>query len=224
MRRREFIAGLGAAFGAAVWPLRVGAQAERTRRIGVLMSWAAGDPESLVRLAAFRDGLEKLGWREGHNLRLDVRWATSDTGLTQAFARELVALQPDIILSPTTPTTTALLQHTRAIPVIFVAVSDPVGSGFVSKFSEPGSNVTGFINVEPTMAGKWLELLKEIAPRVERIAFLFNPATAPYAEITLVRSKPPRLRCVCRRSRCPCTTPRRSNPPSPRWPMSRMAA
>ena len=185
MKRREVIVGLGAAFGAAVGPLRVGAQAERTRRIGVLMSWTAGDPESLVRLAAFRDGLEKLGWREGHNLRLDVRWATSDTGLTQAFAKELVALQPDIILSPTTPTTTALLQHTRAIPVIFVAVSDPVGSGFVSKFSEPGSNVTGFINVEPTMAGKWLELLKEIAPRVERIAFLFNPATAPYAEYYL---------------------------------------
>ena len=185
MKRREVIVGLGAAFGVAVWPLRVGAQAERTRRIGVLMSWAARDPESLVRLAAFRDGLEKLGWREGHNLRLDVRWATSDTGLTQAFAKELVALQPDIILSPTTPTTTALLQHTRAIPVIFVAVSDPVGSGFVSKFSEPGSNVTGFINVEPTMAGKWLELLKEIAPRVERIAFLFNPATAPYAEYYL---------------------------------------
>ena len=224
MRRREVIAGLSAVGGAAAWPLRAGAQTERTRRIAVLMSWAAGDPESLVRLAAFRDGLQKLGWREGHNLRLDIRWATSDTGLTRYFAKELVALQPDIILSPTTATTGALLQHTRAIPVIFVAVSDPVGSGFVSKFSEPGSNVTGFINVEPTMAGKWLELLKEIAPRVERIAFLFNPATAPYAEYYLVRSKPPRLRCVCRRSRCPCTTPRRSNPPSPRWPMSRMAA
>ena len=171
MRRREVIAGLSAVGGAAAWPLRVGAQTERTRRIAVLMSWAAGDPESLVRLAAFRDGLQKLGWREGHNLRLDIRWATSDTGLTRYFAKELVALQPDIILSPTTATTGALLQHTRAIPVIFVAVSDPVGSGFVSKFSEPGGNVTGFINVEPTMAGKWLELLKEIAPRVERVAY-----------------------------------------------------
>jgi putative ABC transport system substrate-binding protein len=179
VRRREVIAGLSAVGSAAAWPLRVSAQTERTRRIAVLMSWAVGDPESLVRLAAFRDGLQKLGWREGHNLRLDIRWATSDSGLTRHFAKELVALQPDIILSPTTATTGALLQHTRAIPIIFVAVSDPVGSGFVSKFSEPGGNVTGFINVEPTMAGKWLELLKEIAPRVERIAFLFNPATAP---------------------------------------------
>ena len=153
------------------------------RAIGVLMSWTAGDPESLVRLAAFRDGLEKLGWREGHNLRLDVRWATSDTGLTQAFAKELVALQPDIILSPTTPTTTALLQHTRAIPVIFVAVSDPVGSGFVSKFSEPGSNVTGFINVEPTMAGKWLELLKEIAPRVRADRLLVQPSNGALCRV-----------------------------------------
>jgi putative tryptophan/tyrosine transport system substrate-binding protein len=185
VRRREVIAGLSAVGSAAAWALRVSAQTERTRRIAVLMSWAVGDPESLVRLAAFRDGLQKLGWREGHNLRLDIRWATSDTGLTRHFAKELVALQPDIILSPTTATTGALLQHTRAIPIIFVAVSDPVGSGFVSKFSEPGGNVTGFINVEPTMAGKWLELLKEIAPRVERVAFLFNPATAPYAEYYL---------------------------------------
>src|SRR5215207_476742 len=160
MRRREVIALIGAALA---WPPRVGAQAERMRRIGVLMSWAADDPESLARVGAFRDALEKLGWTEGRNLLFEIRWARSDAVLTQDFAMELVALRPDIILSPTTPTTSALLQHTRAIPVIFVAVSDPVGSGFVSTFREPGSNVTGFINVEPTMAGKWLELLKEIA-------------------------------------------------------------
>jgi putative ABC transport system substrate-binding protein len=155
------------------------------RRIGVLMSWAADDPESLARIGAFRDALLKLGWTEGRNLLVEIRWAMSDAMLTQDFAKELVALRPDIILSPTTATTSALLQHTRAIPVIFVAVSDPIGSGFVSTFREPGGNVTGFINVEPTMAGKWLELLKEIAPRVERIAFLFNPATAPYAQYYL---------------------------------------
>jgi putative tryptophan/tyrosine transport system substrate-binding protein len=182
VRRREFNAGLACA---ARWPLGVGAQAERMRRIGVLMSWAADDPESLARVAAFRDGLQKLGWTEGRNFLVEIRWATSDTALTQEFAKELVGLRPDVILSPTTATTAALLQHTRAIPVIFVAVSDPVGSGFVSTFSEPGGNVTGFINVEPTMAGKWLELLKEIAPRVTRVAFLFNPATAPYAEYYL---------------------------------------
>src|SRR5215204_910485 len=182
MRRREFIAAVA---GTAACPLRVGAQTERMRRIGVLMSWAAGDPESLARVAAFRDALQKLGWTEGRNLLVEIRWAESDARLTQEFAKELVALQPDVILSPTTATTAALLENTRAIPVIFVAVSDPVGSGFVGTFREPGGNVTGFINVEPTMAGKWLELLKEIAPRLERIALLFNPATAPYAEYYL---------------------------------------
>ena len=185
MNRRAVIALLSAVGGAAASPLRVGAQRERMRRIGVLMSWAADDPESLARLAAFEEGLQKLGWTEGRNIRIDTRWATSDAALMQRFAKELVPLQPDVILSPTTATTTSILQQTRAIPVIFVAVSDPIGSGFVASFKEPGGNVTGFINVEPTMAGKWLELLKEIAPRVERVAFLFNPATAPYAEYYL---------------------------------------
>ena len=123
---------------------------------------------------------------EGHNIRIDTRWATAlDAEARQQFAKELVALQPDLILSHSTPTTVALLQQTRTIPIVFATVSDPVGSGFVASFARPGGNVTGFTNIEPTMAGKWLELLKEIAPRVNRVAFLFNPATAPYAEYYL---------------------------------------
>src|SRR4029450_7443915 len=126
------------------------------------------------------------GWTEGHNIRIDTRWAADrDADARQRFAKELVALQPNLILAHATPTTAALLQQTRTIPIIFVNVSDPVGSGFVATFPRPGGHVTGFTNIEPTMAGKWLELLKEIAPRVNRVAFLFNPATAPYAEYYL---------------------------------------
>ncbi len=123
---------------------------------------------------------------EGRNIRIDIRWATPrDAGSRQRFAKELVALRPDLILSSTTPTTAALLQQTRTIPIVFAIVADPVGSGFVKSFAQPGGNATGFIPVEPTMSGKRLELLKEIAPRVTRVAFLFNPATAPYAEYYL---------------------------------------
>jgi putative tryptophan/tyrosine transport system substrate-binding protein len=188
------------------------------------MSWAAGDPESLARVAAFRDALQKLGWTEGRNLLVEIRWAASDARLTQEFAKELVALQPDVILSPTTATTAALLENTRAIPVIFVAVSDPVGSGFVATFREPGGNVTGFINVEPTMAGKWLELLKEIAPRLERIALLFNPATAPYAEYYLGPFKAAAVSFRVQALAAPVHDVSASNPLSPRRAVSRMAA
>ena len=152
------------------------------RRIGVLMTFAERDAEAQAFVAAFREGLQKLGWAEGRNIRIDYRWAALDAEPIQRFAKELVALQPDLILSHNTPTTAALLQQTRTIPIIFAAVADPVGSGFVASLPRPGGNVTGFINFEPTMAGKWLELLKEIAPRVNRVAFLFNPATATYAE------------------------------------------
>ena len=155
------------------------------RRIGVLMAFAESDREGQARVAAFREELQKLGWAEGRNIRIDHRWATPDAEAIQRFAKELVALQPDLILSHSTPTTAALLQQTRTIPIVFATVSDPVGSGFVASFPRPGGNVTGFTNIEPTMAGKWLELLKEIAPRVNRVAFLFNPATAPYAEYYL---------------------------------------
>ena len=131
----------------------------------------------------FRESLQKLGWAEGRNVRIDTRWPIpADVESMQRFAKELVALQPDLILSHITPTTAALLQQTRTIPIIFATVSDPVGSGFVASFSRPGGNVTGFTSIEPTMAGKWLELLKQIAPGVNRAALLFNPATMPSLE------------------------------------------
>jgi putative tryptophan/tyrosine transport system substrate-binding protein len=185
MKRREFITLLG---GAAAWPLAARAQqpGERMRRIGVLMGYAESDSEAQANLAAFREGLQKLGWTEGRDIRIDTRWATpADAESVQRFAKELVALQPDLILSHITPTTAALLQQTRTIPIIFANVSDPVGSGFVASLPRPGGNVTGFATIEGSLGGKWLELLNEIAPRVNRVAFLFNPATATYAEYYL---------------------------------------
>ncbi len=177
MRRREFIGLLSST--TAMWPLAVRAQqADRMRLIGVLMAYAESDREGQTWVAAFREGLQKLGWTEGRNIRIDTRWGAADVESMQQFAKELVALQPDLILTQNTPTTAAMLQKTRTIPIIFGNVADPVGSGFVASFPRPGGNVTGFINLEPTMAGKWLELLKEIAPRVNRVALLFNPATA----------------------------------------------
>jgi len=182
VKRREFITLLGGT--AAAWPLAARAQQpNRGRRIGVLMGYAETDPDAQGWYTTFREALQKLGWTEGRDTQIDTRWATpGDTDAMQRLAKELVALQPDVILSSTTPPTTALLQQTRTIPIVFAVVSDPIGSGFVSSFPRPGGTVTGFTNIEPTMAGKWLELLKEIAPHVARVAFLFNPATAPYAE------------------------------------------
>ena len=182
MRRRDFITLLG---GAALASPRV-AHAQAMRRVGVLMASAESDREGLDRIAAFRDGLQKLGWAEGRNIRIDARWATpGDTEAMQRSAKELVALQPELVLSQNTPTTVALLKEARAVPIVFANVSDPVTTGFIASFPRPGGNVTGFTNIEPTMAGKSLELLKEIAPRVERVALLFNLATAPYAEVYL---------------------------------------
>ena len=182
--RREFIVTLGSAVFA--WPLAARAQTERMRRIGVLMSYAESDSDAQAWYAAFREGLQKLGWTEGHNTQIDTRWATPDDAESmRRFAKELVALQPDLLLSSTTPTTSALLQQTRTIPIVFAIVADPIGSGFVANFARPGGNVTGFIFTEPTMAGKWLELLKEIAPRIARVAMLFNPTSATYAEYWL---------------------------------------
>jgi ABC-type uncharacterized transport system substrate-binding protein len=184
MNRREFITLIGGA--AAALPLAALAQqSERMRRIGVLMAYAESDPEARGFVAAFREGLQKFGWAEGRNVWIDTRWAALDTEATERFAKELVALRPNLILSQTTPTTAALLRQTRTIPIIFANISDPVGSGFVASLSQPGGNATGFINLEGSMGGKWLELLKEIAPRVRRVAFLFNPATATYAEYYL---------------------------------------
>ena len=184
MGRREFITVLGGA--AVAWPLAARAQqADRMRRIGVLSGLGENDPEGHARVAALREGLQKLGWTEDRNVRIDIRWGTPDVESMQRFASELVALQPDLIVTQNTPGTAAMLQQTRAIPIIFVNVVDPVGSSFVASFPRPGGNVTGFVSLEPTIAGKWLELLKQVQPRHNRVAFLFNPTTASYAEYYL---------------------------------------
>jgi putative tryptophan/tyrosine transport system substrate-binding protein len=185
MNRRKFTTLLGGA--AATWPLAARAQptTERVRRIGVLMAYEKSVAEAQAWVAAFREGFRKLGWTEGGDFQIDVRWATGDKATITRFAKEMVASQPDLILSSSTPTTAALLEQTRAIPIVFGIVTDPVGSGFVASFPRPGGNATGFTNFEPTMGGKWLELLKEIAPRVNRATFLFNPGTGPHFEYYL---------------------------------------
>ena len=184
MNRREAIALLGGS--AAAWPLAARAQQrERMRRIGVLMHLAADDPEGQSRLAAFLRGLQEAGWAVGRNVTIDVRRAAADVEAMKRFANELVALQPDLIFTSSTPATAAMLQATRTIPVVFVLVADPVGSGFVASQRRPGGNATGFATIEVSLGGKWLELLKEIAPQVNRIASLFNPASAPYRDLYL---------------------------------------
>jgi len=185
MRRREFVTLLGGA--AMSWPLAVRAQQmSGIQRIGVLMGYAENDREAQAFVAAFREALQRVGWTDGSNIRIDTRWAApGNAEARQHLAAELVALKPDAILSHNTPTTSALLKETRTIPIIFAFVSDPLGSGFISSFARPGANVTGFAVLEPTMAGKWLELLKEIAPRLVRVGVLFDPATATYAEYYL---------------------------------------
>jgi putative tryptophan/tyrosine transport system substrate-binding protein len=177
MRRRQFIAGLGSA---AAWPLAARAQqGDRMRRIGVLMAFDENDPAAKAQLSRFTQGLSELGWSDGRNLRTVVRWAAGNVDRMRMFAKELVELQPEVIVAPTTPVTAALQRETRTIPIVFVIVSDPVGSGFVASLPRPGGNITGFISSEGTMGGKWLELLTEIAPGVKRAAIMFNPDTAP---------------------------------------------
>jgi ABC-type uncharacterized transport system substrate-binding protein len=181
MRRRDFITILGGAVVCSPIAARA-QQSERMRRVGVLTTAAENDATEQSRQAAFRRRLDELGWRAGRNIQIDYRWAASNTDRLRIFAKELVELKPDLIFAETTPATAAVLGETRTIPIVFVVVSDPVGSGFVTSLNRPGGNVTGFMNMEPTLAGKWLGLLKEIAPQVTSIALLFNPATAPYTE------------------------------------------
>ena len=176
MRRRAFITLLG---GAATWPRAARAQQrERMRRIGVLMNFVSDDPAAQSRLTAFLQRLAQLGWTEGSNVRIDVRWAAGDTERTRKYAAELVAFAPDIILTSGSPATGPVLQVSRTVPVVFVQVADPVGGGFVESLARPGGNATGFTNFEYGMSGKWLELLKEIAPNVTRVAVLRNLSTA----------------------------------------------
>src|SRR6188768_1272571 len=184
MRRREFLGVLG---GAAAWPSMARAQqAERMRRVGVLMGYAESDQEGQAFISAFREEFQKLGWAEGRNIGIDYRWAVPDDAEARhRFAKEIVAQQPDLILTQNTPNTAALSQLTRTIPIVFATASDPVGSGFVAGYARPGGNVTGFTVMEPELAGKWLELLREMAPHTKRAALLFNPTTALYYEYYL---------------------------------------
>jgi putative ABC transport system substrate-binding protein len=183
LKRREFITLLG---GAVAWPVAARAQqAERMRRVGVLMGRGESDTEGQARIAAFREQFQRLGWIEGRNVQIEIRWQTPEADSLQRLAKELVTLKPDVLLSESTPPTAALLQQTRTIPIVFAVVSDPIGSGFVASLARPGGNATGFLNIEGSLGGKWMELLKEIAPRIARVAFLYNPTAAPYAEIYL---------------------------------------
>jgi putative tryptophan/tyrosine transport system substrate-binding protein len=179
MRRRDFTKGIVGS--AAAWPFAALAQqSERMRRIGVLTPYSESDPYAKAQFGAFVQGLAELGWSEGHNLRMDVRWAAGDLDRVRVYAKELVTLQPDVILVDSTPQTAALQRETRTIPIVFVVVSDPVGSGFVAGLPRPGGNMTGFSNQDPSMGGKWVELLTEIAPNLSRVAAMFNPDTAPF--------------------------------------------
>jgi putative tryptophan/tyrosine transport system substrate-binding protein len=177
MRRREFITYLG---GAAAWPaVAMGEQSDRLRRVGVLMGFGENDSEGILWLSSFIRAFRELGWTDGRNVRLEIRWGASDLNRQRMYARELVRLQPDVILAHGTSPTAAVQRETSTIPIVFAAVSDPVGEGFVESLPRPGANITGFIFTEAGMGGKWLELLKEIAPTVKRAAMIFNPDTAP---------------------------------------------
>jgi putative tryptophan/tyrosine transport system substrate-binding protein len=174
LKRREFIMLLGGA--AASWPLAASAQQEgRVRRIGVLLSFSADDPEALASVGAFLQGLQQLGWTDGRNVRIDYRMTAGDADRSRRYAAELVALAPDVILAMGISTVGPLLQANRTVPIVFANVIDPVGAGFVASMARPGGNTTGFTNYEYGMSAKWLELLKQIAPRVTRVAVMRDP-------------------------------------------------
>jgi putative ABC transport system substrate-binding protein len=189
MRRREFVMGLA---GAVALPLAARAQqGERVRRIGVLMSTAADDPVGQTRNAAFLQGLAQLGWDDGRNVRIDIRWATANAAEIRRHAAELAALGPDVILASGTSTAGPLLQATRTVPIVFAIVPDPVGAGFVDSLARPGGNATGFIAYEYSLAAKWLELLKQIAPRMTRAAVLRDAATSGIGQYAAIQSVAP---------------------------------
>jgi len=193
MRRREFITLLGGA--SVAWPLAVRAQQrEKMRRIGVLMPFAEDNPVGQARLAAFRQGLLQLGWADGRNVRIDSRWGADNASLTRTYARELVALAPDVVMAVSSGAVAPLREVTRTVPIVFAVVADPVGAGFVESLAQPGGNVTGFLGYEYTLSGKWLELLKEIAPRVTRAAVLRDSAIAAGpAQFAVIQAVAPSL-------------------------------
>jgi ABC-type uncharacterized transport system substrate-binding protein len=178
MRRREFMAMLGAA---AAWPVAARAQQpERMRRVGMLTSLTEDDPQTQAQLAAFRQELDRLGWSQGRNVRIDARFAGGNTDQMEAFAKELIALRPDVILAHTTPVAAALRRESRTVPIVFVYVSDPVATGLAASLNRPGGNLTGLLLYEATIAGKWLGMLREVAPSVSRAALLGDPRTPTY--------------------------------------------
>ena len=182
MKRRAFITLLGGAV--AAWPMLSRAQeTDRMRRVGALIGGAETDPEFQARVAAFRQNLEKLGWSEGKNIRTDYRFTAASRERTESFAKELVALQPDVIFASSTLPAAALHRESRTIPIVFGIVGDPIASGFVVSLSRPGGNMTGFTPLESSISGKWLGMLKEIAPHVSRAAFIANPATSSYDQM-----------------------------------------
>jgi putative ABC transport system substrate-binding protein len=191
MKRRDFITLLGGA--AATWTRTAGAQQpERMRRIGVLMNLALGDPEGEVRSAAFLQALQQLGWSDGRNVRMEYRWAAGDADRFHRYAEELLALAPDVIFAASTPSVQALQRATRTVPIVFAIVADPVGAGFVDSLARPGGNVTGFTPFEYGMSGKWLELLKEVVPRVMRVAVL-RDLTIGLGQLGAIQSVAPSL-------------------------------
>jgi putative ABC transport system substrate-binding protein len=191
VRRREFITLLGGA--AVAWPLAARAQQPGgMRRIGVLLPVAADDPDAQANIAAFLQVLQQLGWTDGHNVRIDTRWAAGNADNIRKYAAELAALAPDVIFTSGTATLGPLLQAARTVPIVFGSVADPVGAGFVDSLARPGGNATGFMQFEYSLSGKWLELLKEIAPRVTRVAVLRDPAiTAGIGQFAVIQSVAP---------------------------------
>jgi ABC-type uncharacterized transport system substrate-binding protein len=179
MRRREFITLLGSA--AATWPLAARAQ-KQPRRVGVLMQTAEGDPEWQAYATAFRDGLRKLGWVEGRNVRFDYRWAAGDADRIQGYAAELVGLMPDVILASGIVTLVPLQRATRTIPIVFAGASDPTAAGIITSLAHPGGNITGFVMLEQAIGVKWLELLKQLSPRVTRVAYVYDPANSTWSQ------------------------------------------
>jgi putative ABC transport system substrate-binding protein len=193
VKRRQFISLLG---GAAAWPLAARAQQrERMRRIGVLMNLAPDDAEGQARLAAFLQGLQEAGWAVGRNVRIDLRWGAGDADSFRRQAAELVALAPDVVFASGIPAATPLLQATRTVPIVFPVIADPVGAGYVDSLARPGGNATGFTNFEFSLSGKWLELLKEIAPSVTRVAVLRDPTIPSGAgQFGVIQAAAPSLR------------------------------